>query len=220
MAVNWLIHFLIVILSANQSKSFKECVKIWLKSADKMKYQQKDCCAWEMHLNCWLSSHPMKSNANYYYLEFIFISTSTWMKLANYCRISNEWIQRQLGLSCFWIKVYEAKSAARKRSRNGRLKSNQETRTMLMSSLRSVDWWDIESKFLWINCYENLTIEFLNFSRYEYACVIYGWDPKCTASKDWIYQMRVHNLRFKEEQPFYNVLVEDGSSRYAAQGND
>jgi len=50
--------------------------------------------------------------------------------------------------------------------------------------------------------------------------VIYGWDPKCTASKDWIYQMRVHNLRFKEEQPFYNVLVEDGSSRYAAQGND
>lgn len=65
-----------------------------------------------------------------------------------------------------------------------------------------------------------MTIEFLNFSRYEYACVIYGWDPKCTASKDWIYQMRVHNLRFKEEQPFYNVLVEDGSSRYAAQGND
>lgn len=41
----------------------------------------------------------------------------------------------------------------------------------------------------------------------------------CAASRDWIFQMGVHNLPNKEKQPFYNVLVEDGSSRYAAQEN-
>jgi F-box protein 21 len=57
------------------------------------------------------------------------------------------------------------------------------------------------------------------FQRYNYKCVIYGWDSKCAASKDWIYQMGVHKLPNKEKQPFYNVLVEDGSTRYAAQEN-
>ena len=49
-------------------------------------------------------------------------------------------------------------------------------------------------------------------------CVVYGWDSHCTASKEWIVQMGVHMLPGKDQQPFYNVLVEDGSNRYAAQG--
>ena len=55
--------------------------------------------------------------------------------------------------------------------------------------------------------------------RYNYRCVIYWWDSKCAASRDWIYQMGVYNLPNKDKQPFYNVLVEDGSTRYAAQEN-
>lgn len=49
-------------------------------------------------------------------------------------------------------------------------------------------------------------------------CVISGWDPTCQASRDWILQMGVHMLPRKDKQPFYNVLVEDGSIRYAADG--
>lgn len=54
--------------------------------------------------------------------------------------------------------------------------------------------------------------------QFNYICVIYGWDPTCAASADWIRQMGVENLPLKSQQPFYNVLVEDGSTRYAAQG--
>ncbi|ELU02231.1 hypothetical protein CAPTEDRAFT_213768 [Capitella teleta] len=55
--------------------------------------------------------------------------------------------------------------------------------------------------------------------RYDYSCVIYGWDETCKASESWIIQMGVNNLPQKQFQPFYNVLVSDGSSRYAAQEN-
>lgn len=55
--------------------------------------------------------------------------------------------------------------------------------------------------------------------QYNYRCVIYGWDPLCAASQEWIRQMGVENLPQKSHQPFYNVLVEDGSTRYAAQEN-
>ncbi|KAJ9575100.1 hypothetical protein L9F63_007761, partial [Diploptera punctata] len=55
--------------------------------------------------------------------------------------------------------------------------------------------------------------------QYNYRCVIYGWDPLCAASQEWIRQMGVDNLPMKSHQPFYNVLVEDGSTRYAAQEN-
>ena len=55
--------------------------------------------------------------------------------------------------------------------------------------------------------------------RYHYLCVIYGWDNTCQASGDWIVQMGVNNLPNKQHQPFYNVLVDDGSNRYAAQGD-
>ena len=34
----------------------------------------------------------------------------------------------------------------------------------------------------------------------------------------WRNQMGVYNLTHGAEQPFYNVLADDGSSRYASQG--
>lgn len=52
----------------------------------------------------------------------------------------------------------------------------------------------------------------------NYKCVIYDWDPVCLASVEWQLQMNVAKLTLKDEQPFYNVLVEDGSHRYVAQG--
>lgn len=54
--------------------------------------------------------------------------------------------------------------------------------------------------------------------KYTYRCVIYGWDPLCAASEAWIQKMAVDHLPKKRHQPFYNVLVEDGTTRYAAQG--
>ncbi len=41
----------------------------------------------------------------------------------------------------------------------------------------------------------------------------------CIIEQSWIVQMGVHNLPKKDKQPFYNVLVGDGSMRYAAQEN-
>ena len=55
--------------------------------------------------------------------------------------------------------------------------------------------------------------------RYDYKCVIYGWDVNCQMSDQWIQQMGVNQLQCGPTQPFYNVLVEDGTNRYAAQGN-
>lgn len=71
---------------------------------------------------------------------------------------------------------------------------------------------------------DNKGVEFgvgmvMKHKRYNYNCVIYGWDSKCKASKEWIIQMGVNHLPRKDKQPFYNVLVTDGSSRYAAQEN-
>ena len=54
--------------------------------------------------------------------------------------------------------------------------------------------------------------------RYGYNCVIYAWDPTCMMGHEWIRNMNVHSLPHGHHQPFYNVLVEDGSCRYAAQG--
>ncbi|XP_033111559.1 F-box only protein 21-like [Anneissia japonica] len=53
--------------------------------------------------------------------------------------------------------------------------------------------------------------------RYDYMCVIYGWDPLCEMSENWKSQMGVDRLPNKDRQPFYNVLVADQSKRYAAQ---
>merc|ERR1712013_710185 len=47
----------------------------------------------------------------------------------------------------------------------------------------------------------------------------YGEVSFCTASASWISHMGVDKLPLKDKQPFYNVLVADGSQRYAAQEN-
>lgn len=57
----------------------------------------------------------------------------------------------------------------------------------------------------------------MKHKRYDYMCVVTGWDRKCMASLEWIQRMGVDRLERKDHQPFYNVLVNDGSSRYAAQ---
>lgn len=59
----------------------------------------------------------------------------------------------------------------------------------------------------------------MKHKRYGYSCVIYGWDNKCEASAEWITQMGINELPNKDQQPFYNVLVEDGTNRYAAEEN-
>ncbi|XP_044304805.1 F-box only protein 21 isoform X1 [Varanus komodoensis] len=59
----------------------------------------------------------------------------------------------------------------------------------------------------------------MEHKRYGYNCVIYGWDPACMMGHEWIRNMNVHSLPHGPHQPFYNVLVEDGSCRYAAQEN-
>ncbi|KAL0272067.1 UNVERIFIED_CONTAM: hypothetical protein PYX00_005180 [Menopon gallinae] len=54
---------------------------------------------------------------------------------------------------------------------------------------------------------------------YDYTCVVYGWDPLCQASQDWIISNGVLDLPHKDQQPFYNVLAHDGTERYVAQEN-
>lgn len=53
---------------------------------------------------------------------------------------------------------------------------------------------------------------------FGYLCVITGWDRQCEALSEWIDEMGVDQLSLGANQPFYNLLVDDGSSRYAAQG--
>ncbi|XP_068165991.1 F-box only protein 21 isoform X2 [Antennarius striatus] len=74
------------------------------------------------------------------------------------------------------------------------------------------------------NVPEHLEVQYsvgliMKHKRSGYNCVIYGWDPKCTMSQEWITTMRVHQLPNGANQPFYNVLVQDGTCRYAAQEN-
>ncbi|KAK6190846.1 hypothetical protein SNE40_002623 [Patella caerulea] len=59
----------------------------------------------------------------------------------------------------------------------------------------------------------------MKHKKYHYMCVIYGWDSTCQATEEWIIQMGVNRLPRDQYQPFYNVLVQDGSNRYAAQEN-
>ena len=54
--------------------------------------------------------------------------------------------------------------------------------------------------------------------RYHYGCVIYGWDPVCRMNEAWIQRMGVDHSPGGRNQPFYNVLGDDGSQRYAAHG--
>ncbi|GAA6017974.1 hypothetical protein JCM10207_002727 [Rhodosporidiobolus poonsookiae] len=54
---------------------------------------------------------------------------------------------------------------------------------------------------------------------FGYVAVVRGWDYKCEASEQWIRQMRVDTLPHGRSQPFYHVIVDDGSSRYVASEN-
>ncbi|GAA6061316.1 hypothetical protein JCM10212_003206 [Sporobolomyces blumeae] len=54
---------------------------------------------------------------------------------------------------------------------------------------------------------------------FDYYAVVRGWDYTCKASETWIMQMQVDRLPFGRDQPFYHVIVQDGSTRYVAQEN-
>ncbi|PAA91833.1 hypothetical protein BOX15_Mlig000689g1, partial [Macrostomum lignano] len=55
--------------------------------------------------------------------------------------------------------------------------------------------------------------------RFGYTGVVRGWDPTCLATEEWIRTMGVDRLPRGRDQPFYRVLVEDGSERYVAEEN-
>ncbi|EXJ73274.1 uncharacterized protein A1O5_03034 [Cladophialophora psammophila CBS 110553] len=55
--------------------------------------------------------------------------------------------------------------------------------------------------------------------RRGYWAVIYGWDPYCRMQEQWITMNQVDRLPNGRNQPFYNVLVEDESTRYVAEEN-
>lgn len=52
---------------------------------------------------------------------------------------------------------------------------------------------------------------------HQFLCVITGWDPICKVTL-FISPMNIHELKKGEKQPFYEVLVDDGSFQYIAQG--
>jgi len=55
--------------------------------------------------------------------------------------------------------------------------------------------------------------------RHGYTATIYGWDPTCAMEERWIVGNSVDTLPRGRHQPFYNVFVNDGSTRYVAQEN-
>ncbi|OAG44034.1 hypothetical protein AYO21_01886 [Fonsecaea monophora] len=55
--------------------------------------------------------------------------------------------------------------------------------------------------------------------RRNYVAVIYGWDPYCRMQEQWITMNQVDRLPNGRSQPFYNVIVEDESTRYVAEEN-
>ncbi|GAA6006943.1 hypothetical protein JCM11491_001449 [Sporobolomyces phaffii] len=54
---------------------------------------------------------------------------------------------------------------------------------------------------------------------FGYHAVVRGYDYTCEASENWIMQMQVDRLPFGRDQPFYHVIVANGSNRYVAQEN-
>lgn len=52
------------------------------------------------------------------------------------------------------------------------------------------------------------------------AGVVVGWDSTCKASSDWIETNNINGmLTFGTSQPFYSLLLSDGTSRYCSQEN-
>ncbi|GAA5993400.1 hypothetical protein JCM10908_002647 [Rhodotorula pacifica] len=54
---------------------------------------------------------------------------------------------------------------------------------------------------------------------FGYLAITRGFDYRCEAGEQWIRQMQVDRLPLGRHQPFYHVVVEDGSARYVAQEN-
>lgn len=76
------------------------------------------------------------------------------------------------------------------------------------------------------NCPENKRVlhrvgTIFKHRRYPYSGVIFGWTNTCQPfnGEDWIAQMNVDTLPRGRNQPFYHVLVDDGSVRYVAEEN-
>ncbi|TFK77364.1 YccV-like-domain-containing protein [Pluteus cervinus] len=55
--------------------------------------------------------------------------------------------------------------------------------------------------------------------RYGYAGCVLDWDIACSASEDWMMQMKVDALPRGRNQPFYHCVAADGSQRYVAEEN-
>ncbi|KAL5260647.1 hypothetical protein ACHWQZ_G010711 [Mnemiopsis leidyi] len=55
--------------------------------------------------------------------------------------------------------------------------------------------------------------------RYNYTCVLYGWDERCMMNEEWQVRMGIASLEFQGNQPYYRVLADDDSERYVAQEN-
>ncbi|KAA8909794.1 Hemimethylated DNA-binding protein YccV like-domain-containing protein [Sphaerosporella brunnea] len=57
--------------------------------------------------------------------------------------------------------------------------------------------------------------------RYDYMGAIFGWTNECRPmeGEEWIERMNVETLPRGRNQPFYHVLVEDGTVRYVAEEN-
>ncbi|GAA5912249.1 uncharacterized protein JCM6883_003293 [Sporobolomyces salmoneus] len=88
----------------------------------------------------------------------------------------------------------------------------------LVNAIKEEDSKEVEKK--WIN--EKIRWKVGHVFRHRlfgYHAVVRGWDYTCQASETWIMQMQVDRLPFGREQPFYHVLVADGSSRYVANEN-
>ncbi|KAI1840305.1 hypothetical protein JX266_013482 [Neoarthrinium moseri] len=60
---------------------------------------------------------------------------------------------------------------------------------------------------------------YFRHKRYSYEGFIVGWDAHCNAGPRWIAQMRVDDLPRGREQPFYNIVADDKSTRYVAEEN-
>ncbi|KAJ4387847.1 hypothetical protein N0V93_008450 [Gnomoniopsis smithogilvyi] len=60
---------------------------------------------------------------------------------------------------------------------------------------------------------------YFEHKRYGYRGFIVGWNPNCAATASWITQMRVDDLPRGRDQPFYNIVAADKSSRYVAEEN-
>ncbi|KAM5192516.1 F-box only protein 21 [Mantella aurantiaca] len=57
----------------------------------------------------------------------------------------------------------------------------------------------------------------MRHKRYDYNCVIFGWDPLCMMPPDWMENLDLYHLSKGITQPFYSVLLDDGTCNYVAQ---